>query len=177
LSPLEPGFWDARSSDPEFTDGLPDPLDRWSTRVITRIAQEFDGEALFPFGGPPYQPFITWALASGQVFLSPVSLLVHPVMGLWCSFRGAIALPGTLALPKAENPCDTCATKPCLTACPPAALTAQGYDIPACHAFLTTKAGENCLNGGCRVRKACPVSQSYGRVEKQSAHHMRHFHK
>ena len=141
------------------------------------IADEFGGEALFPFGGPPWHPFISWALASGQVFSSPVTLLVHPVMGLWCSFRGAIALPVALDLPKAEHPCDSCIDKPCLTACPPRALTADGYDIPACHAFLNTTAGEICLNGGCRVRKACPVSQSYGRVEQQSAHHMRHFHK
>jgi epoxyqueuosine reductase len=177
LSPLEPGFWQARAVDPEFRDEIPNPLDRWSLRTITRIAEEFDAEALFPFGGPPYHPFISWALNSGQVFSSPVSLLVHPVMGLWCSFRGAIALPFALEMPKAQNPCDTCTDKPCLTACPPRALTAKGYDIPACHGFLNTISGENCLSGGCAVRKACPVSQSYGRVEKQSAHHMRHFHK
>lgn len=177
LSPIEPGFWDACGQEAEFTDGNPDPLDRWSLRVITQIAAEMDGEAIFPFGGPPYHPFIAWALASGQVFSSPVGLLVHPVMGLWCSFRGAIRLNHELTLPQAPNPCDSCETKPCLTACPPRALTANGYDIPGCHRFLDAKAGEICLSGGCLVRKACPLSQSYGRVGLQSAHHMRHFHK
>jgi epoxyqueuosine reductase QueG len=93
------------------------------------------------------------------------------------SFRGALALKERMALPAATaRPCDECA-KPCLTACPAGALTGAGYDVPACHAFLDTADGGDCMNGGCLVRRACPVSQSYARIPEQSAYHMGQFHR
>ena len=71
----------------------------------------------------------------------------------------------------------SCAAKPCLTACPAGALDAKGYDLPACHAFLDRTEGADCLSRGCVVRRACPLSQAYGRLPEQSAYHMRLFHK
>lgn len=38
LGPAEPGFWHHVTAEPEFGDGRPDPLDRWSRRVIGRMA-------------------------------------------------------------------------------------------------------------------------------------------
>lgn len=176
LGPREPGFWDALTASPEW-DGNADPVDRWSVRVIGGLANKLDGTALFPFGGPPYQPFISWALKSGRAWQSPVTILVHDTAGLMVSYRGAIALTEHLTLPPLPSrPCDTC-DAPCLTACPADALTAQGYDVPKCHGFLDTSDGADCMNGGCLVRRACPVSQSYGRVKAQSAYHMSIFHK
>ena len=43
------------------TTALDDPLDRWSRRLIERLARELGGRALFPFGGPPFLPFQRWA--------------------------------------------------------------------------------------------------------------------
>ena len=178
LGPHEPGFWDAFSDGPEWQDKSPNPMDRWSTRVITSLAEQTGALALFPFGGAPYQPFFRWALASGHAWQSPVSLLVHAEAGLMASYRGALALCDRLDLPPTpNNPCDTCTQQPCLTACPSGALTNTGYDVPKCHTFLDTLAGQDHLKGGCNVRRACPVSQSYGRVEEQSAYHMSIFHK
>ncbi|EPX76854.1 hypothetical protein [Litoreibacter arenae] len=178
LGPHEPGFWDAFTASSEWQDEAPDPMDRWSTRVITSLGQKTNATPLFPFGGPPYQPFFRWALASGQAWQSPVSLLVHARAGLMVSYRGALALPERLSLPPpSPKPCDTCAAQPCRTACPAGALTEAGYDVPECHAFLDTDAGREHLTNGCNVRRACPVSQSYGRVREQSAYHMSMFHK
>ncbi len=184
LGPHEPGFWPHVTTAPEFADGAPDPLDRWSRRVIGRLACGFGGKARFPFGGPPYAPFLAWALRSGRAWSSPVGMLVHDVAGLMVSYRGALVLRAQVDLPDppAAPPCDTCADKPCLHACPVGALGARdadgvgAYDLGACHGFLDTPAGADCLNAGCKVRRACPVSQSYGRVAAQSAHHMRYFH-
>lgn len=177
LGPDEPGFWDRLKRAPEFN--TPDPVDRWSTRVISALASEFAATPLFPFGGPPYQPFISWAFRTGRVFQSPVSLMIHDTAGLFLSFRGALALREKLTLPQiaSTSPCDVCTSKPCLAACPAGALTQDGYDVPACHDFLDQADGKSCLNGGCHVRRSCPVSQSYGRLAQQSAHHMRYFHK
>lgn len=179
LGPEGPAFWPHFTAQPEFSDRRPDPLDRWSQRVIGALAQEFTGTALFPFTGPPYRPFQRWALRSGRAWNSPVGLLVHERAGLMLSFRGALALHEHIALPPPpeEPPCNACAERPCLHACPVAALDAHGYDVPACHRFLDTAEGGDCMARGCAVRRACPVSARHGRREDQSAWHMRWFHR
>jgi hypothetical protein len=174
LGPRQPGFWPHLTAQPEW--GAPDPVDRWSRRVIGRLACDLGAKALFPFGGPPYHPFYRWALRTGRCWDSPVRLLVHDVQGLWVSFRGALALKQPLAVPVAAKPCETCVEKPCLTACPAGALGAAGYDVPACHDWLDS-GGAECLSGGCLVRRACPVSQGHARMPEQSAYHMRLFHR
>ena len=175
LGPREPGFWQAVQASPEWA--APDPVDRWSRRVVGQLACDLGGKALFPFGGPPWQPFYTWALRTGAVWESPVKLLVHGSQGLFVSFRGALALREVVDLPAAPaRPCDACA-KPCLTACPVGALTGAGYNLPACHGFLDSTAGQGCMTGGCGVRSTCPLSQAYARMPEQSAYHMRQFHR
>jgi hypothetical protein len=110
LGPHEPGFWPRVRAAPEFTDGQPDPLDRWSRRVVGRLACALGGKALFPFGGPPWHPFYRWALRSGRSWSSPVQLLVHDRAGLMVSYRGAIALRPRLDLPAPPSapPCTAC---------------------------------------------------------------------
>ena len=177
LGPAEPGFWPHVTAQPEFADGAPDPLDRWSARVIGMLAAQLGGSAHFPFGGPPFRPFYAWALRTGRAWASPVNFLVHDTAGLLISYRGALSLPQRLALPEPPvSPCPTCAA-PCRSACPVGALGAAGYDVPACHAYLSTPAGRDCLTGGCRVRTTCPVSRGYARLPEQSAYHMRLFHR
>ncbi len=178
LGPNAAGFWDHFRTQPEFADDVPDPLDRWSARVIGRIAEECGGTALFPFGGPPFLPFIGWALRTGRAWQSPVGLLVHDEAGLMVSWRGALALPRRLELPApGAKPCDSCAARPCIGACPANALHEGGYDVPLCHAHLATPEGESCMTGGCLVRRACPVSRRHDRPAAQSAFHMRAFHR
>lgn len=176
LGPLEPDFWAHVTSQPELNDAAPDPLDRWSKRVITNIAHRFGAQAVFPSDGPPYPPFISWALASGRCFLAPSGLLVHDQAGLMVSFRGALRVPEQLDLPApAQSPCETCRDTPCVTACPVDALKAQSYDVPACQTHIRSKDDAHCRTKGCAARRACPVSQRYGRQNVQSAFHMKAF--
>jgi ferredoxin len=175
LGPKTPGFWPHFTASPEYNDNTADPLDRWSSRVITQLAQTLGARAFFPFGGPPWQPFLQWAVDSGRAHISPVGLLVHDEAGLMVSYRGALGFTQDIKLPKPPpNPCDTCADRPCLSACPVDALTPKGYDVTACKADLD-RAGNDCLTRGCAVRRACPISQTHGRTEDQSAFHMRAF--
>lgn len=177
LGPAEPGFWSHVTESAPFRDGAADPLDRWSRQVIGGMACRLGGKAVFPFGGPPWAPFIGWAKRSGRAWESPVGFLVHDLAGLMVSFRGALALPERVDLPAlpAAPPCATCA-RPCIAACPVSALTADGYDTAACHTFLDTASGADCMSRGCAVRRSCPVSRRYGRLDAQSAYHMRRFH-
>lgn len=174
-----PEFWPVFRASPEFRDGEPDPIDRWSARVIGGLADALGADARYPFGGPPHQPFVRWAIESGRAWQSPTGMLVHDRVGLMISYRGALHFADRLALPAAPaaSPCDGCPGKPCLTACPVDALGAgHGYDVAACHGFLDTIAGRDCMGLGCAVRRACPVSVGAGRQPEQSALHMRAFH-
>lgn len=176
LSPDEPGFWAHVTAEAEFADGAPDPIDRWSRRVIEALAGTHGGRAAFPFGGPPFAPFFRWACESGQAFTSPIHLLVHARMGLWASYRGALIMPGHVPLPPAaEHPCTQCPA-PCRTQCPVGAFTLTRYETDICHGFLDSADGTNCLLHGCLARRACPIGQGYGRLSEQSSWHMRHFH-
>lgn len=170
------GFWKQIKATDEMHDGHADPIDRWSTRVISHLADQFGGKAVFPFGGPPYLPFYSWALRTGRIWSSPVKLAVHDTHGLFVSFRGALLLPDFVDLPKIPEkpPCNDC-HKPCLTSCPVQALTASGYEVSDCHNHLATTDGGPCMSGGCLVRRSCPVGEGIRDVE-QSAYHMAQFH-
>ena len=121
---------------------------------------------------------MSWALRSGRAWSSPIGMLVHDTTGLWLSFRGALLIPSKLDLPQpTPKPCDTCADKPCLSACPVGALSGAGYDLPTCHAYLDTSKGADCMTNGCNVRRSCPAGADYARAAEQSAYHMRQFHK
>ncbi len=175
LGPREPEFWDVFRSSPEFADGAVDPLDRWSVRVIGDLAQRFGARPLHPFGEAAPLPFIFWAQRTGQAWTSPVGLLVHAAAGLLVSYRGALALRERMDLPEpGKRPCDGC-DGPCQRACPVGALVAGGYDVTACHGYLETAVGKDCLDSGCRVRRACPVGMGR-RPPGQSTFHMAAFH-
>lgn len=176
ISPREPDFWSYFCASQEWLDGQSDPVDRWSKRVLEQIAAKYDGVAYFPFGGAPFYPFYSWAIRSGSFCSSPISFLADGAAGLFTSFRGAIALRKAPEVKLASPPCPTCAAKPCVTACPVSALTPDGYDVAACHGFLSGRDGADCLNGGCRVRRACPVGTPQ-RPPEQSAYFMSEFHK
>ncbi|GHG96712.1 hypothetical protein [Pseudodonghicola xiamenensis] len=175
-----PGFWNILTAAPEWVDGTPDPIDRWSTRVVGGLSDRFGAVAYYPFGGPPYAPFIDWAQKSGRAFSSPTGMLVHDQVGMMISYRGALHFADAMAFPapQALSPCESCSGKPCLSACPVGALGPDHpYDVPRCHAFLDRAAGKSCMMEGCAVRRACPVSRGANRAPAQSAHHMRSFHR
>lgn len=174
-------FWPVFTRSPEHHDNLPDPIDRWSSRVIGQLADELGAAAYFPFGGPPYTPFINWALASGRAFTSPSQMMVHDEVGLMISYRGALHFDQCFDIPPpvlAHSPCVTCTSKPCVSTCPSHALIDGGpYDLTACHRHLETPAGKLCMTQGCLARQACPLSKGAGRTFEQTAHHMRYFHR
>jgi hypothetical protein len=159
--------WDAFAASPEASDGLADPLDRWSRRLIESLARELGAKALLPFGGPPFLPFQRWAERAEPLHSSPIGLLIHPYYGLWHSFRGALGLSEELAVAEPSavpNPCETCSGRWCLKTCPVGAFSEAGYDVAACADHLRSTAGGDCMAFGCRARRACPVGadQAYG---------------
>ncbi len=170
--------WAAFAASPEAGDGAPDPLDRWSRRVIDALAASLSGTALYPFDGPPWHPFQHWAQRAEPVHPSPLGILIHPDWGLWHSYRGAIALAEWIDLPPPDprpSPCDTCETRPCLSACPVGAFGAAGYDVGGCAAHIASVAGNDCMASGCAARRACPVGAAHRYGAAQAGFHMRAF--
>ncbi|MDF1607609.1 ferredoxin [Hoeflea sp. YIM 152468] len=165
------GFWPIFAAWHRLNSGVREPLDSWSKSVITPIARAVGGEAVFP-SDKPWRPFQQWGMAAEGLKASPLGMLIHPVYGLWHGYRGAILFsaldvsgwPEDVARLRqiTTHPCDSCATKPCLTRCPVDAFKPDGLAVTACRDHLNTVAGQQgCMTSGCLAREACPVGQTY----------------
>lgn len=152
-----------------------DPLDRWSKTVIGAVARDRGATAWFP-SDPPYQPFQQWAIRAEGLKASPLGILIHPEYGLWHGYRGALGFDQALpeSVPHAgPHPCDVCAQKPCLAACPVSAVTPAGFVVGPCRAHLSTPRGKaECMRAGCLARNACPIGSAYRYGEEQLRFHM-----
>ena len=171
-------LWPYFAASAEFADGKPDPLNRWSARVLEEIAQSHGIGVVFPFEGPPFHPFQQWALRAGTVSRSPLGVLAHKTYGLWFAYRGAFLLPEAIEhqAEQTGGPCESCVEKPCLDACPAAALTrAQSYDVAASRSHVAGAGAQTCGAQGCLVRHACPWGQDHAYAPEQAAFHMAAF--
>jgi len=167
------GMWQTFAR--ERTPG-PDPLDRWSARALGEAAAAFGADVLL--AADPRHPFQRWAQRAEPVHRSPLGILIHPDHGLWHAYRGALGFAERLALPEPDrrpSPCDRCAERPCLHACPVAAFSTQGFDDAACTAHVSSPTGVDCLERGCLARRACPVGRGSRYPDAQQRFHMKAF--
>lgn len=155
--------------------GGADPLDTWSKAVIQPIAAACGATAYFP-SDPPWQPFQQWAMRAEGLKPSPLGILIHPRFGLWHGYRAALGFDILLDFTgerATEHPCDRCSTKPCISACPAAALAGERFDVALCRSHLRTDAGRaGCLTSGCISRAVCPVGGRYRYPPEQLRFHM-----
>ena len=162
-----------------FIGGSEHPLDEWSREVVSELARDLGAEPLFPFGGPPFLPFIRWALRADTVWPSVMGPLIHPRYGLWHAYRGALSFPERFELPPpdtaARRPCDDCRERPCLAPCPVDAVHEGVFDAVGCAVWLADRPGCDCRRGGCLARRACPVGREHAYVPAHAAFHMTAF--
>jgi hypothetical protein len=170
-----PGMWEAFS---RAEHHQPNPLDRWSRAILETIAARHNGGVVMPSDGPPFAPFKRWAMRAEPVYPSPLGILIHPRWGLWHGYRGALIFAEALPQPRPEtlaNPCESCAERPCLTACPVEAFTGSQYRVDACAEHLRGENSANCQTAGCLARRACPVGRDTTYGPEQSSFHMASF--
>jgi len=156
----------------------PDPLDRWTRATLAPVAAGFGAALVLPNDGPPWHPFQRWAMRAEAVHASPLGLMIHPELGLWHALRAALLFPDRREVPpraEAPSPCDSCAARPCLTACPIGAFDGTRYDADACAAHVRSAAGSDCRERGCLARRACPVGRERAWADAQQAFHMTAF--
>jgi epoxyqueuosine reductase QueG len=172
-------YWPVFIQSPEYQDGLPDSLDRWSRRVAERVANDIGAKAIYPFEGPPYFPFLQWAKRAESLSQSRMGLMIHPRYGLWHSYRfGLLIADMPVPGPKAgatQSPCKSCETQPCLNTCPVGAFSEQGYDVASCATYLQQTPDASCHQEGCLARLVCPVGESYRYDSAQHLFHLRAF--
>lgn len=159
------------------------PLDQWTKETLEPLAKRYQGAIEYPFGGPPYSPFIRYAKETGHFFESPIKILIHPQHGLWTGLRGVLTIQrGSLdhqtkaiidSLPPSpqKSPCDDCPERFCLKSCPVNAFKEEQYDVTTC--LEEVRKRETCFGQGCQARLSCPIGIPYG--EKQKAFHMKTF--
>ncbi len=174
-------LWTCFSNSKEYADRLPDPLNRWSERIGEQIASRLSGRALFPFGGPPYQPFIEWAKKSESLRHSKIGMLIHSQYGLWHAYRFAVALPelivGLKTTQAVDDICQRCVEQPCLSTCPVGAFSTSGYDVAVCYDFLKDAKQESgrqsgACREGCQARQACPQGHQFRYQTQHERFHM-----
>ncbi len=175
LGNVGPALWPAFEAGRRDED---DALDSWTRRTVDPIAARLGARALHP-SDQPYQPFQRWAQRAEAVHPSPLGLLIHPEHGLWHAYRAALVLGGPVeGVPQRSprpSPCDACAEKPCLAACPVGAFSGTSYDVVACAGHLRSHDGPDCMTLGCRARDACPVARDRRYVNAQIHFHMQAF--
>jgi ferredoxin len=171
-----PAFFDRFDGGPEATDNAPDPLDRYTERVIRRAV----GAALdpggsvhvvhFPFGVRPLIPFQRLGRGAGLGGPGPLGLQIHPTFGPWWAYRALIVLDRPL--PAAAPPGDGCAgcDAPCVGACPAGAVARGGFDIVACQARRLV--AEPCRLS-CVARITCVRGPEHRYRDEELAFHMR----
>lgn len=170
-----PWLWDRFAA--ERPEG-PDPLDRWTRAVLAPVAAAFGARLVLPNDGPPFRPFLRWAMRADAMHPSPLGLLIHPEHGLWHALRAALIFPDAHEVPPratARSPCAGCADRPCLAACPVGAFDGKTYAVDACAAHVRSDVGRDCRERGCRARRACPVGQAWAWCDDQQTFHMAAF--
>ena len=154
-----------------------DKIDDWTREVMEGLASDLSARVVFPFDKPPL-PFLTWARRAGAGHVSPLGLNIHPTYGLWHAFRAALLFPVAFDLPMQSagaHPCETCADKPCLTACPVGAFSGSTYNVEACAGYVSSTEGQACMTGGCLARRACPIGRGFTYHPTQAQFFMRAF--
>ena len=167
------GYWPVFSQSPEFHDQQPNPIDRWSQRIGDELAQQHKGQALYPFSGPPYWPFLSWANSANSTAPSRLGMHLHRDYGLWHSYRFALLLPYAIdieAVSAYQAPCSSC-QQMCVSSCPVGAFNKEGtYDVATCRSYVRQNPQSTCFTGGCQARLACPE----GRGSHELAQHQYH---
>lgn len=165
-----------RRLDPRPSDPADHTIDLWAREVLEPLAEECGAAVVFPFDGPPYQPFVSWAFQTGRCFKSPLGMAIHDTYGLWFALRGAFLFNQELDLEmmQAASPCDSCEDKPCLAACPVDAFNGEAYDFATCRSHVAARPN-GCSDAGCLARRACPVGREMTYEPAHAAYHMRSF--
>lgn len=149
------------------------PIDDYSVRTVTawlaRALPQARTRLVFP--GTQRIGLQRLGAIAGWHRASPFMVGIDSVWGSWFAYRAVVltdtALPASTPVDNGY-PCDSCANKPCISACPAGALAGGRFNLSACNAGRLA-ADSNCALG-CTARGACPVGVEHRYDESQIRH-------
>lgn len=155
-----------------------DPVDHYSLTMVQQCAERYwDRMAVHVLY--PLTKYVVPLTQLGELVgwsqPSPLGQGIHPRFGLWFAYRAAFLTNADLPVTvweTAVSPCDTCAEKPCLTACPAGATHSNTFNVTACADFRL-QSGSPCAHQ-CLARLACPVAPQHRYTEAQIRYHYTH---
>lgn len=102
---------------------------------------------------------------------APFMLGIDPFWGSWFAYRVVLLTDTEFALtPRLEqrSPCLDCSERPCVAACPPRAMSGQGFSMRACADYRL--ASDSACRYRCLARDACPVGSGQRYDDAQLRH-------
>lgn len=151
------------------------PVDDFS---LATVRAHLEGElgvhrwaALYP--GTAMVPLQELGTLLGWHQPSPLLVGISAEFGTWFAYRAVVVadtdLPLTVAAVGKVSPCDACVEKPCLDACPGAALTTGVLSIGRCVDFRVAE--ESPCADRCVAREACPIGVEHRYDREQIGYH------
>lgn len=152
-----------------------DPFDDVSQQLAERFIVDQLGaqkwQVVYP--GPAPLPLGRLAELAGWGQASPLGLTINDQCGLWLAHRVAFLVDAPLPATEPAafpHPCDSCADRPCVAACPVGAVDlAAGFDVTTCTGFRVLE--DSVCAHQCLARLACPVGAEYRYGPEQMVHH------
>ena len=151
----------------------PDPIDQFTrTQVTAWLEREHPTRRYcFVYPGPTVLGLQRLGTLAGWHHPSPFMVGIDPEWGSWFAYR-AVVLADTQLPPTPRrvgaSPCDTCASRVCVSACPAGALT-NGFDLKSCLAYRGSP-GSACQDR-CVARNTCPVGADHRYSDAQIRYH------
>ncbi|MGQ0709252.1 MAG: hypothetical protein ACT4NV_05825 [Rhodoferax sp.] len=153
----------------------PDPIDRYSrTCVDAWLQHHLPGvrhAVLYPGSGTPALQRLGQLV--GWHHPSPFMVGISAQWGSWFAYRAVVLMDTGLPPSPARtqpSPCESCALRPCVAACPAAALDA-GFALERCLQYRL-EAHSQCREQ-CLARNRCPQGEPYRYGAEQIAYHYR----
>lgn len=153
--------------------GGDNPIDDYSIQAIEQcFAEHLHGNRyriIFP-GEHPVGLQQLGKLA-GWHHAAPFMVGIDPEWGTWYAYRAAV-LTDTGFCPSRvvdrSSPCTDCQTRPCITACPAAAMDGASLALEECIAYRK-RDDSKCIHT-CLARVACPVGSEHRYDDDQLRH-------
>ena len=148
------------------------PIDDFTVVTVRRWAAVHFGGAKFEILYPGDAPVGLQVLGrlAGWHHDTPFMVGINATWGPWFAYRAALVTDTDFA-PTAPmtgtSPCQSCAAKPCITACPPGAA-GERFDLKGCIDHRCSK-GSTCAET-CLARLACPVRPEHRYPVEQIRH-------
>ena len=152
-----------------------DPIDSFSLNIVQRWLSEGYPEATFEMLYPAAErlvPLQQLGALAGWHHASPFRIGINREWGSWFAYRVALLIDVELPVSKPEvwgSPCDDCAAKPCIAACPAGAVIDENNMLSRCVEFRLEQ--ESACLRQCLSRLACPVAKEHRYLQEQIDYH------